>query len=73
MKILLEFIDGCWPDEHSFIGLSQMLENYFILPPTISNVKDGKIFFTDGRHRMILAHIIGDETIPLIVPKMNKD
>lgn len=65
----LPMFDGNWPCESKYITtLERWSKTESVDPPTISEITNGKIHFVDGRHRMILAHVLKAKTMVVSVP-----
>jgi hypothetical protein len=64
----LELFSG---DEDSDYPVARLLDNWangkFIDPPTIGFDSNDDLVFTDGRHRTIVAHYLGEKRIPIAV------
>ncbi len=65
----LPLFNGDWPSESRYITTLEKWSNKFpVDPPTISQIANGKIRFVDGRHRMMLAHVLKAEKMIVSVP-----
>ena len=65
----LPMFNGDWPSEARYIAtLERWSDKLPVDPPTISQIANGKIRFVDGRHRMMLAHVLKAEKMIVSVP-----
>lgn len=65
----LPMFNGDWPSESRYIStLERWSDKLPVDPPSISQITNGEIRFVDGRHRMILAHVLKAETMIVSVP-----
>jgi hypothetical protein len=65
----LPMFNGDWLSETRYIStLERWSDKLPVDPPTLSHIEKGRIRFVDGRHRMMLAHVLKAETIIISVP-----